>query len=340
MDLIYRRTDGLGNIESGYLSHFKADFDISTNVDNNTNDFEITTVLPTNYDELLWVEDEVSCIVFVEGTEYGGEISGTVYDIAENTITYTGRTWRGTAEEWIIEPPAGEDYKIVSGNLATILRDLPKNSYVNVENTSYTTTPYQFNRYIDVFTGMDGLLKNVNLDLRSNYSFTESTVKANLTLAMARDLRSLIEVSQDYNNKIRLKITRDGNTPQHLICLGSGELHEREVIHLYAGPYNDWTITQTPKVGAYPVAVYDFSSSEDLLTDGIKHYTEVIGNHKQIAVTIDDLDVRLSDIIGARDHLTGEYVSAEISRIVWRCENFGHYQIEDFEYETKVRLRG
>ena len=338
MDLIYRRTNRDLTIDSGYLAHFKADFDITTDLDNQTNDFQIVTILPTKYEDLLWVENEVSSIVFVEGTEWGGEIKGSIIDIEENTITYTGRTWRGTLAQYIIEPPAGEDYKIVSGNLATILRDLPMNPRIEVENTSYTTGTYQFNRYITTFEGTDSLLKNVNLDLRSNFAFHETDLKVSMVLAMARDLRDLIEVSQDYNNKIRLRITRDGNTPKHLICLGQGELHEREVIHLYAD--NNWDISQTPIIGAYPVDVYDFSSTEHLLADSIKKYTELIGNHKQIDVTIDDLDVRLGDIIGAKDHLTGEYVSAEISKIVWRVENFGTHQFENFEYETKVRLRG
>ena len=337
MDLIYRRTNRDMTIDSGYLAHFKADFDITTDIDNQTNDFEITMILPTEYEELLWVENEVSCIVFVEGTEWGGEIKGSVIDIEENTITYTGRTWRGTLDQYIIEPPAGQDYRIVSGNIATILRTLPMNPIINVENTSYSTGTYQFNRYITTFEGVDGLLKNVNLDLRSTFAFNESLLQVEMGTSLARDLRSLIEVSQDYNNKIRLRITRNGNTPKHLICLGRGELAAREVIHLYAD--DDWTISQTPIVGAYPVETYDFSSTTKLLAEGTKKFTELIGNHKQIDVTIDDLDVRLGDIIGARDHLTGEYVSAEISKIVWRVENYGTHQFEDFEYETKVRLR-
>lgn len=337
MDLIYRRTNRDMTIDSGYLAHFKADFDITTDIDNQTNDFEIEMILPTEYEDLLWVENEVSCIVFVEGTEWGGEIKGSVIDIEENTITYTGRTWRGTLDQYIIEPPAGQDYRIVSGNIATILRTLPMNPIINVENTSYSTGTYQFNRYITTFEGVDGLLKNVNLDLRSTFAFNESLLQVKMGTSLARDLRSLIEVSQDYNNKIRLRITRDGNTPKHLICLGRGELKDREVIHLYAD--DDWTISQTPIVGAYPVETYDFSSTTTLLAEGMKKYTELIGNHKQIDVTIDDLDVRLGDIIGARDHLTGEYVSAEISKIVWRVENYGTHQFEDFEYETKVRLR-
>ena len=90
--------------------------------------------------------------------------------------------------------------------------------------------------------------------------------------------------------------------------------------------------------GAYPVEAYDFAASENLLADGRKHFLEVIHNHEQIEVSINDLDIQLSDIIGAKDVLTGEFVSAEITSIIWRCTDYGTYQEESFEYRTRVLL--
>ena len=129
---------------------------------------------------------------------------------------------------------------------------------------------------------------------------------------------------------IRMKKPNNGD------YLGSGELHEREVIHLYAD--EDWNVTQTPIVGAYPVETYDISSSDDLLADGTKHFLELIHNHEQIEVNINNLDIQLSDIIAGKDVLTNETVSAEITTIVWRVENYGDYQTELFEYKTRVLL--
>ena len=160
--------------------------------------------------------------------------------------------------------------------------------------------------------------------------------KAILNIIEARDRRSEIEVSQDYNDKIQLTIVRDNNTSRHVICLGQGELHEREVIHLYAD--EDWNITRTPIAGAFPVEAYDDSATEDLLADGTKYFKELIHNHEQIEVNINDLDIQLSDIIGGKDVLTNETVSAEITTILWRVENYGEYQSETFEYKTRVLL--
>lgn len=339
MDIEYIRRKRDGSYDSGYLKNFEADFDISTDTEYVTNDFEIKMPLPDDEEDMLFIENSVETIVFVEGTEYGGLISGSVIDIAENEITYTGRTWRGTESEWIIEPPSGQDYLIVSGNLATSMRRLPHSSYIEIEDTSYTGGTFQFNRYITTFEGVTDLLTAANADYRTAIEFVRDdgayTGKAKMSITRTRDLTDMIEVSQDYNDQIQLKIIRDGTTPRHLICLGQGELHEREVIHLYAD--SNWNITRTAIAGAYPVEIYDFSSSDTLLQDGIKHFQEVIGNHEQIDVSISDLDVKLGDIISARDHLSGESVTAEITKIIWHCENNGNYQKETYEYKTKIR---
>ena len=338
MDLIYVRTQKNGAVDSGYLKNYTGTFDVTTDAEYPTNNFEIEMTLPESADDLFWTENGISTLLYVEGTEYGGLIEGSEIDVGANTITYTGRTWRGHLSQWVIEPPAGQDYKVVSGNLATILRSLPMGSYLSVADTGYSTGNFQFDRYVTTFEGMSKLLAHVSPNLRAAISFQSSGASgtAIMSLTTARDLRSLIEVSQDYNSHISLRITRDGTTPKHLICLGQGELKDREVIHLYAD--SKWNITQIPIAGAYPVEAYDFSSSEDLFNDGLKHYRELIANHEQIEVEIDGLDIRLSDIIGAKDNLTGETVSAEITSIIWRVSNYGTYQTESYEYQTKVLL--
>ena len=337
MDLMYIR-DSNGIMDSGYLKHFEADFDITTDLDYVTNDFEIKMSLPSSDEELFFSENKIKTIVYVEGTEYGGEITGSIIDTDEKTITYTGRTWRGTLSQWIIEPPAGQDYRVVSGNLATILRQLPLSSYLDVADTAYTTGTFQFDRYITSFEGITKLLTHADASLRIGIEFHEGdeyTGVATITIQPTRDATSMIEVSQDYNDNIKLRIQRDHNTPKHLICLGQGELKNREVIHLYAD--ENWNIVQTAIPGAYPTEIYDFSSTTALLSDGMKRYKELIDGHELIDVAIKDLDIRLGDIISARDRLTNENVTAEITNIIWRCTDYGDHKTEEYEYKTKVR---
>ena len=77
MELMYRRIEG-EEIREGYLRNYEADFDITTDVENATNDFEIQMDMPETTYDLLWKENEISCIVYVDGTEWGGLIIATV----------------------------------------------------------------------------------------------------------------------------------------------------------------------------------------------------------------------------------------------------------------------
>lgn len=339
MDLIYIRSTN-GNYDNGYLQNYEADFDVSSDPEYMTNDFTLKMPLPETPEGLLFAENKTAAFIFVEGTEYGGEISGSEIDLETNTITYTGRTWRGTLDQWIIEPPDGQDYLTVSGNLATIMRTLPMHQDMVIADTAYSIGSYQFDRYCTTFDGVTKLLAAADPSLRLEvvYEQTEGAYAGEITASIVptRDLSSLVEVSQDYNNNVQLRITRDGNTPKHLICLGQGELKDREVVHLYAD--DNWDVSTTPITGACPTVVYDYSSSEDLEADGRKKFSEYIGNHEQIDVSISDLDVRLGDVISARDHLTGENVQAEITKIIYHCEDNGTYQRERYEYKTKVRI--
>ena len=341
MDLMYIRTRSSGEQDSGYLKNYEADFDVTSDTENVTNDFVLKMALPKTADELLFEENQTDCIIFVEGTEYGGIIAGSEIDIESDTITYSGRTWRGTFDQYIIEPPTGQDYRIVSGNLAATIRTLPLHPMMVIDDTTYTGGTFQFDRYCKVFAGVTKLLAAADSSLRLSISFTQTdreyTGHATAKIVQARDLSDLIEASQDYNDKIRLKIIRDGSTPKHLICLGQGDLKDRQVIHLYAD--ENWNISQTPISGAYPVDTYDFSSSENLLSDGMKHYAELIENHTQIEVSIFDLDVRMGDIISARDRFTGEHIEAEITKIIYHCKDFGEYKTESYEYKTKLKKR-
>ena len=338
MDLMYIRHDAEGALlDAGYLTRYDAAFDITTDLEYLTNEFELTTALPDCAEDLLWSEKGNSTMIFVEGTEFGGIITGSETNLDSNEITYSGWTWRGMLQNYIVEPPPGQAYLTVSGNLADIISALPMPSFIEVAPTTYSTQSYQFNRYVTTYKGITQLLASVNPQLRLSFSFEEVSDSGTVTLSIieARDLRNLIELSQDYG-QIELQITYDSTTPRHLICLGQGELQEREVIHLYAD--DDWNISQTPIPNAYPTDKYDYSSTENLLADGVKHFEELIANHQQIEVTISGLGVQLSDIIAAKDNLTGEGVEAEITSIIYRCSDRETYQTESFEYKTKTLM--
>ena len=95
----------------GELKHYEADIDVI-----DSKDFEIKTILdndvlvPSGY----W---------YIDNTEYGGKIKNINPNTETNIITYIGPTFRGMLNNKCIEPPASEDYKIVTGNVDDIIND-------------------------------------------------------------------------------------------------------------------------------------------------------------------------------------------------------------------------
>lgn len=107
--------------------------------------------------------------------------------------------------------------------------------------------------------------------------------------------------------------------------------------HLYADA--DWNVSTTTRSGAFPVEIYDYSGSEDLLADGQKKFKELIDQHTKIEVSVDGIDLNLGDIIAARELLTGVYVTAEITKIIYKCQDHGTWQSESYEYSTTLKTR-
>lgn len=335
MELIYIKENWQGHVlDSGILQHYEADFEIGEE----NNNFEITMATPTR-DELLYIENHIKTRVFADETEFGGYITGIKISAEASTVTYTGKTWRGMQQNVIVEPPRGEDYKILSGNVGTAMRQLPFPSIYKLKPCDLTANQFQVERYVTLFDTVKKYLATAtphDVVMRINYSLQYGGAGVLTAEFLEKiNLSNQIEFSQDYNDNIDLTIIRDGDTPKRLICLGQGDLKDREVINLYAD--DNWNVSKTPNEG-YPCQTYDFGSSEDLLKDSMKHYQELISQHTQIEVSIDGVNVNLGDIVSARDQITGEYVSAEISSIIWKRSDFGDYATESYEYKTKVRV--
>ena len=154
MELIYADTNGS---EIGFLTDFNLDLDIGS-----TNDFEIAMIANEKIMDFGWK-------IYANSTEYGGIISKIDVDTASNRIAYSGQTWRGILDNYIITPPTGEDYKTVSGNASTIISGLISDfgigSLYSVAASNITVTNYQFDRYCTLLTGIDKMLKSVGYRL-------------------------------------------------------------------------------------------------------------------------------------------------------------------------------
>ena len=205
-----------------------ADFDIG-----GENDFEITIAL-----EEWQKEIDFNCRIYEPDSECGGIISAIETNTEDKTVKIKGYTWRGLLSKRIITPPSGSDYFTVSGELHTVMQQVIGNMYENViqastESTGKSVTRYRFDRYCTVLDGLVKMLKSIGYKLRIRYRQGElyNGSYAEISAVPIVDYSNEIELSQDSRINFMIEINR--GIVNHLICLGKGELKEREVVDLY-----------------------------------------------------------------------------------------------------------
>lgn len=281
------------------------------------NDFEL--VLPVS----KWNEKYAAGnVIYVPNTEFGGIIGSIETDTASDSIILSGMTFRGRLDKKIIEPPAGEAYKVVSGGLNSILKSLVEDKFsglffVPESDTGVTVTNYQFDRYCTLLSGLTKMLKSVGYRLQLKWIQRERGEASYLEVSAVPiiDYSDQIEFSQDSRLDFTFKRKVDG--VNHLICLGKGELTEREVIHLYLqedGAIGDAQfyfgldeITQT----------YENTNAEgeELRNYGIEAFEKLV-NRDTFDMELSSLkkEIDIGDIVGGRDYITEMSMSAPIAR--------------------------
>lgn len=267
-------------------------------------------------------------VFYVKDTEYGGIIGEVDTSTAEDTISLLGRTWRGMLDKKIIRPPTGQDYKRASGELNAVLGELITEQFddyfvVSQDDTGVSLTNYQFDRYCTLLTGVTKMLQSVGCRLRITYKQQERGQPGYVELSAVPvvDYSEQIELSQDSQLNFTFKNCRNG--VNHLICLGKGELQDRQVIDLYV--QEDGSIGSEPYyTGIQEIAeTYEDTSSEtdELEEKGREKLLELM-NSTSFSMDVETLnmDVAIGDIIGGRDYLTGLYAKKPIVRKIYRVE--------------------
>ena len=144
MDFIIADADGM---EVGILKERQyIDMDIG-----GTNDFEIH-ISNKLYKQLGICEGWRIC---VPGKEYGGVIDRVKTDTSGKTVALSGPTWRGMLTKKIIEPPAGQDYRTVSGDANTIINNIMcvefDGIFVCSGASGIMLDSYKFDRYVIIW---------------------------------------------------------------------------------------------------------------------------------------------------------------------------------------------
>lgn len=229
MDLIYANANLQ---ELGIIKDYKLDLAFGYS----ENNFELT--LP---DKRISLTD--SQFIYYPNTEYGGIIDSIYEDTYRRTYRYSGRTWQGLLDSkiitpeplsnWTVDDRLKKDYRILDGDSEQVLSDLIKelelDSLFQVDpELSFMFNGIRVPRYIPFYSGLQALLLGLNAKLIMRYD--NSIKKVLIGITTLSDYTTIREWS---GAEINYKSEKFYNQPNHLICLGSGELKNRYVIHLY-----------------------------------------------------------------------------------------------------------
>lgn len=261
--------------------------------------------------------------IYIPGTEFGGLFRRMETDTNLDTISPGGLTWRGMMQKKIISPPAGQDYATDSGELNEIIKarveaEFP-GMFIGSEEDTGITVNWQYDRYCTLEEGLRKMLKSKGYKLDIAYSQQEKAVVVQAVPII--DYSQQIEMSSDMRLDYYMKMQGDG--VNHLICLGSGELKDRDVYHLYVNNKGK-IITQQYYFGVDEVAeIFDYAGAEhpDLVQTG-KERLEDVMNQNFFQITVEPtVEIAIGDIVGGRDYLSGMTMKAPIAGKIARWEN-------------------
>lgn len=310
MDLIYTNSK---RVDQGVLSAYALDLSFGEK----ENDFSMTL----GSDEPVL---EFGAFAYIEDTEYGGVVDGMKTSTVDEQAIYTGRTWHGMLNSKVIEPDAGADYLVYSGDandgLALIIARLglgdlfavqPEASGVNIKN-------YQFHRYCKGYDGIRDMLADNGAKLKIVWKNRSVYLSA--------------EPIHDYSQHpidgdvAPLTVERYENKVNHLVCLGKGNLADREVIHLYVDQFGRIGNVQYFTGLAEVMDTYEntnVESSDELLKEGKKRLKELRNNDKA-EMSINEnggMYYDIGDIVGATEVKSGVSVSAVVGQKIVRINN-------------------
>ena len=217
MDLIYTNAN---KEDQGVL--FDYEFDLAFGADENN--FECT------------IQAEKHCMeagsfLYIEGTEYGGIVDSIKVDTEHKTVTYIGRTWHGILEGYVIEPESGYDYHVVKGEgnavLAGLIEYLGLSDIftASAEESGIDIAEYSF-RYVDAYSGICKMLAEFSGKLKLKHDVDK-------VILYTVPLNDYSQDEEFDSSQVDFNVKKNFRPTNHLVCLGSGNLKERHVIHLF-----------------------------------------------------------------------------------------------------------
>lgn len=316
--------------EKGFIRHSGIDVNVGTE-----NKFEIKVQDKYFDKEKHWYE----CQFFCPGTEYGGIIRGVNPVTQDGIIKLTGPTWRGLLNQQPIHEEEN-DYLYLNGDANRVLDgliqklDLTEVFVVSAQNSGIVFDNYEVPLQTMLLDGILDALDVMGARLDIKYITGEANGKGYVLLDAKKivDYSDTIEISEDGNVKINILDYRGG--VNHLICLGKGDLTERDRVDLYVWPDGSIRKTQYYTGIQRNAQYYENTNAEDLtkLEEESRKKIEELKNYKQLKISVSNLDLELGDIVGGRERITGITMKSPVVRKILTVSGKGR---ETIQYKLK-----
>lgn len=280
------------------------------------NDFQLETGIG---------EIEANAFIYIEGTEFGGIIDGLKVDTEKQTVNYIGRSFHGILNSYIIQPPSGEAYMVVSGEANAVLTSIIATLgiadlfEVSTEDSGITIPSTNIDRYIKGYDGINKVLKANGAKL--GMAFLDGKIHLEV-----KPVVNYAEDEQYSSDHYKFTIQKHINQVNHLICLGSGELTERQVVHLYVQEDGSISTENQFFTGTDEyVDTFDDSNAEsieELEKFGRERLQELWNNDKAEMKLFDDETVLdINDIVGATEEITRTTITNRVLKKIIKIKD-------------------
>lgn len=302
---------------------------------------DVGIVTPTDGD-FAWGQDEndfsvdmmgqvpeEGALMYADGSEIGGIVRGYSTQTDIGTFSVVGDTWTGVLDSHVLGPDNGQAYYTVSGDVrdcaSTLIGRLGLGGLfvvasgrtgVVVSHTfqgSQDASQQDAGRYMGGWQAMWQLLYEHGCKAR--FAWDDVAKRVVMTVDRRHDWTDA--ESQSAGLAV-VGVSRRAPT-NHLICMGKGDLADREILHLYADARGNVSTTQT-LTGLHEIAeTYDDSSKEgdELRSDGAKKLRDLWADSQTVDITAaNGVSFDLGDVIGGTDARSGIGATAVVSKKV------------------------
>lgn len=271
------------------------------------------------------------CFVYVDGTEFGGVVDDIETTSGRAGTTVSGRTWHGMLATLVTCPPAGQAHAVLSGEAnACIARILSLSGAgapfsASGEDSGLTVPSTRLPRYCDAYEAMRRVCRAAGASLSVSYSRGACALSA----VPAGD-------SSRYSDTAGFTLRRI-RPVNHLVCLGSGEMEQRAVVHLYADAQGRVSREQSIFGAGHMADVYELSNAEDEAELVSKGTEELLSRQAADEVDMDDLPdagYRLGQVVTAYDEDRGVSASRTVTKMIARVRGRSvrvEYQVGEVE---------